>query len=297
MFIAEAIASAVDQECEYLEVVVSDDGSSDNTVDIILDYADRYPKRVVPLVDGLHLGITGNSNRALHACRGKYIALGAGDDIFLPGKIAKQIAWLEADERRVLCGHDVDVFESTTNKTHTIFRTPQRLRFGVGASAFVRYGVVMLGQSIMLRASAIPINGYDLRLSTVSDWKLWIDTLASGGQYGYIDGIYSRYRRHNKSITRDTHSFITLMTEWSMMISLVEIEHPHLLLDCRYARAKLYADIGVSYIRLDEVSKAQTYLFASMLYALSLKSIVAPLIAYLPVSLRHWLLARLARYR
>src|SRR5438128_463489 len=73
-FIAEALDSVLEQDYENLQIVVGDDGSTDGTVEIIRQFAKRYPRRLIPL-DGLpHLGITANCNRCLRACNGKYIA-------------------------------------------------------------------------------------------------------------------------------------------------------------------------------------------------------------------------------
>ena len=108
-FVREAIESAADQSCSNLEVVVSDDGSTDGTVDIILECARKYPGRVIPLVNQPHFGITGNCNRNLKACKGRYIAFSAGDDVFLPGKITKQVEFIvphmDCKIRDAIIGH------------------------------------------------------------------------------------------------------------------------------------------------------------------------------------------------
>jgi prepilin-type N-terminal cleavage/methylation domain-containing protein len=55
--------------------------AADGTARVVLDYAAKYPKRLVPLVGGPNLGITVNCNRALRVSKGKYIAWLAGDDV------------------------------------------------------------------------------------------------------------------------------------------------------------------------------------------------------------------------
>src|SRR5689334_23285444 len=83
-FIADTLASAVEHDYENLQVVVADDGSTDGTTDVVLDFARRHPGRVVPLTGGPNLGITRNCNRGLTACKGEYVAFLGGDDLFLP---------------------------------------------------------------------------------------------------------------------------------------------------------------------------------------------------------------------
>src|SRR5881394_3380337 len=118
-YIDDAIRSAVEQDYDNLEILVGDDGSTDGTVDRIREWASRYPKRVFPVL-GPHVGMTGNCNRIFARVRGQYIAGAAGDDMYLPGKVKAQVEWLEADERRVMCGHAVENVDAITG---TIFYT------------------------------------------------------------------------------------------------------------------------------------------------------------------------------
>ena len=235
-FVAESLRSALDQDYDNLEVVVSDDGSTDGTVSVIEDYARRFPGRLVALTNQPHLGLTPNCNRTLRACRGKYIAFGAGDDLFLPGKIRRQVEWLEQDANRVMCGHDVEAFESETG--HTIYRwskmyPPGRFK---DLAAIVRHGCPYGGVSVMVRKNALPASGYDERVHIVSDWKLWIDLISAGGTYGYIDGVYARYRRHSSNIT---DIVVPHFEDALRMLDLVEEEHPELARHCNYRRGVL----------------------------------------------------------
>jgi glycosyltransferase involved in cell wall biosynthesis len=256
-FIAEAVRSAAEQDYDPLEVVVADDGSTDGTADVVLQLAEQYPKRVIPLVGGPNLGITGNSNRALAACRGKYVAFQGGDDVLLPRKISAQVEWLERDERRVLCGHDVEVFDSATGERLFLWSERFGLRRGKGAAPLVRRGVPFCATAVMVRGSAIPASGFDERLAVVSDWKLWIDCLASGGQFGYVDGVYARYRRHEGNITNAYHE--VRQDDQFVTLALVESRYPHLVSSCRRGRAELLRSAGTSAFRRGEIEFARAY--------------------------------------
>jgi glycosyltransferase involved in cell wall biosynthesis len=265
-FVREAIMSAVEQDYPNLELVAGDDGSTDGTVDIIIECAREYPNRVVALVDQEHLGPTCNANRTLRACRGKYVAFHSGDDVLLPGKIARQVEWLEADECRVICVHDVDVFDSETGKTQSLYSPP--LKSGQGAAALVRDGNMFSGGTVMARASALPSYGFDERLPIVSDWKLWIDCLASGGLFGYVDGIYARYRRHAKNLSADARpsdpSFLARMSDCLATLTLVETSYPHLVRYCRNKRAQYLEVISGWYVMRGEKSNARVYYASAM---------------------------------
>lgn len=216
-FIREALESALAQDYENLEVVVTDDGSTDGTQAIIRELAQRHPQRLKPIYNAQNVGITANSNIGLRACCGEFIAFMGGDDVLLPGKITRQVAWFAADDGRVLCGHDVDWIDAggTPLGIRTSDLVP--LREGRGASGFIQNGSPYAATSVMVRRSRIPAYGFHTGLPVVSDWKLWIDVIGTDGIYGYIPGIHARYRRHRDNVTARPNRRVTrdvLMTAW-----------------------------------------------------------------------------------
>ncbi len=200
-FIHETLTSALEQDYDNLQVVISDDGSRDGTADIIRDYAARYPQRLVAITEPTNVGITRNNNRILPHCDGKYIAFQGGDDVLLAGKIRAQVNWMEADERRAMCGHDVEVFDSDSGVTQHLWSAQIPLRTGASPYDAVVFGHLFAGTSTMIRAKDMPRNGFDVRVTALSDWKFWIDVLTHAwqaapdhAQFGWIEGVYARYR-------------------------------------------------------------------------------------------------------
>lgn len=297
-FIGEALGSALQQDYPNLEVVVADDGSTDGTMEVISEYERKYPDRLIVLPRRTNQGVEGivsNANRALEACKGKYIAFLEGDDLFLPGKITKQVDWLEADERRVLCGHDVEVFDSKTGNRLYLLSKISPMRNGRGAQSVVRDTMLYATVSIMVRASSIPAYGFDKRLRIVFDWKLWIDCLASGGQFGYVEGVYARYRRHERNITsshfqiRHDDQFITL--------ALVESWYPHLAHSCKYSRASLFYAMGIQALLREERASARALLINAVRQRVHWKAYLALLLALLPGKMSTSLLVQLKRFK
>ena len=215
-YIHETLASILEQDYDNFEIVVADDGSTDGTAEIIIEYARRFPRKIVPLVGGPNLGITGNSNRGLKACKGKYIAFIGGDDLFLPGKLTKQVQWLEKDENRVLCGHQVEVFYETGKKAHKLTRF---MTSGKGPASVILNGPPFAATSVMVRASAIPEHGFEKTLFTVSDFMLWVECLISDKEYGYISGTYAKYRKHQNNISNQMPTMLADVEKTLMMIS------------------------------------------------------------------------------
>jgi glycosyltransferase involved in cell wall biosynthesis len=234
-FIADAIDGALQQDYSNLQIVVADDGSTDGTDRVVREYACKHPLKVIAITGGPNLGITGNSNRVLAACRGEYIAFLGGDDVLLPGKISKQVEWFRCDESRVLCGHQVEIFYESGAKSRDYHRTMFWVG-GRGASKVIRFGVPYCACAIMLKASAIPRHGFAKEIPHCSDFVLWAESLASGGSYGHVSGTYARYRRHSGNITTSVEKYIP---ELEAAINLLATRYPVYKKDCAYAMGSL----------------------------------------------------------
>ena len=291
-YVRQAVLSAVEQDYPNFEVIVTDDGSTDGTPDVLRDISAAHPDIVTIIVDEPHVGITANCNRGLRRCRGELIALCAGDDILDPRKIAAQVAWFDNRPDGVICGHDVEIFLSETNESLGLFSSISPLRNGRGAEYWIEHTAAFPPISMMIRASAMPRSGYDDRLRIASDWKLWIDCLAAGGEYGYVEGVLARYRRHQRSVLkapsmdRYTDAFATL--------GIVESDYPHLAPTVARSRQRWYITKAMAHLRLGEREHARRYVRRAFRgwMLLHWKSYVAVALAYAPAALAARLASR-----
>jgi glycosyltransferase involved in cell wall biosynthesis len=110
-YIARAIEGALQQQVRFAtEIIVGDDGSTDGTREIVLRYQRKHPGLVRAITSDRNLGAHHNSRCVREACRGKYMALCDGDDYWTdPGKLQKQVDFLEAHPAYSLCCHGVEV--------------------------------------------------------------------------------------------------------------------------------------------------------------------------------------------
>lgn len=227
-FIAKAIEGAVSQKYENLEVVVSDDGSTDGTADVIAEWQSRYPGRIIALLNKSNAGVTRNFNRALQACTGDFITFLGGDDVMLPGKIEAQVRWFMKDVRRALCGHQIEFIDK--HGTVSINTLPSKLESGVGPENFIRHGAQLPGQSIMVRSSCVPKHGFDVAIQIASDLLFWIEVLSLGGEYGYVDDVFVQYRDHENNVSK----------QYSEM--LVDAENTYKIIVARYPAYRAIAE-------------------------------------------------------
>ena len=201
-YIEQALQSILEQDYPNVEIVVSDDASSDGTQDIIRRVAERAGGRVRLLMQPINLGITDNCNVALRACQGDYVAFMGGDDYFLPGKLEKQVAWFQDHEEAVLCGHAVKVVDGCGQPLKSKYGKLGNHASGKGACDMIVGGNPFAAVSVMVRRERIPDYGFDKRLPVVQDWKLWLDIIGMDGEFGYVAETLAAYRRHANNITQ-----------------------------------------------------------------------------------------------
>jgi glycosyltransferase involved in cell wall biosynthesis len=109
-YLSEAIESILLQKTNFeIEILICDDCSTDNTFEIALSYAEKYPEKVRAYQNPTNIGGTKNWIKAIQACKGKYIALLDGDDYFSDSlKLQTQYDTMENNDKYVLCFHSVD---------------------------------------------------------------------------------------------------------------------------------------------------------------------------------------------
>ncbi|TWI76908.1 glycosyltransferase involved in cell wall biosynthesis [Desulfobotulus alkaliphilus] len=201
-YLRECIESVLAQDYPNIEIVVADDCSTDSTQDMLREYEKQYPGRFILKLAEKNQGITKNSNEAQFACTGKYIAWMGGDDLMLPGKISKQVDFMEAREDCDICYHNLEVFDSDTGKKIRLFNTPKN-KFEGDVRVSIRQSTFNGACSNMVRASKVPEHGFRETLPVASDWMYWIEILHyGGGKIYYIDEVLGRYRKHANNVTR-----------------------------------------------------------------------------------------------
>ena len=254
-FIREAVDSALAQDYPSFEVVIADDASTDGTAEILAEYQRTHPDWVVAVLGEENVGITRNSNRGLAACSGELIAFMGGDDVLLPGKVAAQVAWFAEDERRVLCGHQVEMFyDDGSRAPHPLTR---HLLSGRGAEPLIRHGPFG-ATSVMVRRDRIPSYGFDEALATVSDQLLWVDVVRDDGILGHVPGTFARYRRHNANVTRDPLAHLDDMQRY---LGIVAHRYPVFRDAVRYAiTRRLFYDPAVAMLDQGRKSDARARL-------------------------------------
>lgn len=217
-FITETLESLEKQSRLPDEVVVIDDGSTDNTAQLIRSFA--YTSHLpVKLVSQVNRGIAGARNAGVAHCTSSFIALLDGDDIFYPKFIERVRQALMDHPELILCFSDRDV---VTSDGEFIRRDLDEPGFRKMAAALLPDGVSVLCEdpfltllsgnvipigNLMLRRTAFEkIGGFDDELRFVED-KPFLMRLAKLGAFGFIDEPLGTWRRHTANTSGAGNAF------------------------------------------------------------------------------------------
>jgi glycosyltransferase involved in cell wall biosynthesis len=196
-YLGEALDSVFAQTVTDLEVVVVDDGSTDDTPQIAQGYGSR-----VRYVRQANAGVASARNRGLAESTGRYVAFLDADDTWLPGKLERQVAALAARPAARVCHTDFDLMGGGT--------APAGLRRRVKPTAgslleqLLTVGNVVGTPSTVVceRSLLEEVGGFDPALSQCADWDLWA-RLAPRTEFVYVDECLVRYRQHDGNMSRD----------------------------------------------------------------------------------------------
>lgn len=158
-FIPEALDAILAQSYTPLEIIIIDDGSTDNSYEILENYAKRYPL-IQLLRNEQNLGVLHNVNRLLEMAKGDYIYHAASDDKVMPGFFEKSINLLSKYPQAGLCSalslmvdednNNLGIVKALIFSKETDYISPHEAR-----DSFRRHGSWIMGNTTIFRRSAL----------------------------------------------------------------------------------------------------------------------------------------------
>ncbi|WP_157735830.1 glycosyltransferase [Granulosicoccus antarcticus] len=189
--ISEAIESVLGQTVQDFELLIYDDGSEDDTEEVVTSFGDE---RIRYINDGVNGGVANARNRMLEEARGQFVCVHDDDDIMLPNRLELQ---LDAMTQGLAGNYGgwID-FDPTTTE---LFRCPGKHPFGVPSVAFV--GSVLLHPTLMVRTEVMRRLGYERGFRGGSDYNLAFRLAHAGYRLGHCGDYVILRRVHAESLT------------------------------------------------------------------------------------------------
>lgn len=190
-YVAQSIESVLAQTYRNWELLITDDGSTDKSVEVVSKYCTK-DDRINILVPDEHQGIARTRNMSIARARGKFVAFLDNDDLWKPEKLEKQINFML--ENKVGFSYTsyelIDQDGITKNKvihTQGIVDYNKYLR-----NTIIGCGTVMINRDIVGHFS-MPIN------DTSDDMAAWLSILRKGFKAYPLDEVLQQYRVTGKS--------------------------------------------------------------------------------------------------
>lgn len=201
-FIAATLKSLVDQAVPVDQVVVYDDGSSDDTADIAESFSGQLPELTV-IRGGTTVGISSARNRANAAANSDYIAVLDADDLFGPEAIRCYVDFLAENPATDLLYADTRVFEDKMNKPGKARRYPQFSSARQAIRRTLGSPLIPFKHSSMVyrRAAIEELGGYDETLPIKVDVDLFLRFHQRGKNVAKLHRTTSYHRKHAHQIS------------------------------------------------------------------------------------------------
>lgn len=206
-YLQNAIDSVLAQTYKNTEIIVVDDGSNDDSHNILISYGNK-----IVIIRQKNQGVSVARNNGVLKSTGEYVAFLDADDLWLPQKLEKQLTLLRSDEmiglvhcsmmhispQNALCGENIDGMEGYV--AADLLRFERGVVIGAGST------------SLVLRNAFDEVGGFKSNLSTAADWDFCY-RIALKYKIGFVREPLVLYRIHGNNM----HDNVKVM-EHDMMV-------------------------------------------------------------------------------
>lgn len=202
LFIKNAVKSLLNQTYPNIEVIVVDDGSTDETETIIHNFV-KLNSGTVRYKKMKHTGLLGVvRNEGIKAARGEYVAFLDSDDEWMPSKLEEQINILTKHPKIGLISSNALVRDYFGKKKTVLFHSPNILKTGVKTIRRLLSSNYIIVSSVIVRKSVLEQIGLftdDPKLRAIEDYDLWLRMATKTNMY-YLSKPLITYCDRSNSI-------------------------------------------------------------------------------------------------
>jgi len=257
-YLGAAVQSAFNQTFSDFELIVVDDGSTDNTAEVIHSFRDPRLR----FLQQANRGISGALNSGLAAARGHYIAILNSDDVWLPTLLATLAPVLESAATVGMAYSRAQAMDSKGQLLPRTAGAPPKYSGDMLKSLL--YGDHICTITTLFRHDlVIEAGGWDERLIANEDWDLWL-RMARLSRFVFVDEVLAYFRVHPGRITGSvSQHFVRLVADRIRVVDKVyaQADLPlHIMQMRSLAYANVYTDVGLRWLNAGDWREALRYL-------------------------------------
>jgi alpha-1,3-rhamnosyltransferase len=273
-YVLETLESIKAQTYQNIELIVTDDCSIDDTINICASWMERNRDRFIRtelLAAPANTGIAANCNRGVAVARGEWVKTIAGDDILLPDGVSAFITFIQNNPKAKIVSAGVQsfgqLFEIKDNYLNTEF---QKLAARQQLHYLLRRGCTIQGSSVFFEKNILSnLHGFDEKYPFFEDHPFFVKATLNNLKIYGLKKICVRYRRHEESIINDTSSSNSKFLQ-SYNAYMRNVAFPLLLREKLYF---LYWHKKIDYFLIDRENK---YPYNMLIFRYLLVSICDP---------------------
>jgi glycosyltransferase involved in cell wall biosynthesis len=233
LYITEALQSVLDQTFPDFELIVVDDGSTDETPEILAGYHD--PR--IRVVRQPNAGLSAARNTGLRESSAPLITLLDSDDYFFPDKLAVLSAYLDNHPEIGLVSGGTQIVDQKGRPLRQVIKTPRNVDlFGLLSGNPFTPSAVMFRREWCERVGA-----FDETLRACEDWDLWLRMAYKGCAFAWVEWLVAAYRYHQGQMTRESERM-----RKAMLLMLDKFfSQPDLPEDIKVYKNKSYASVMI----------------------------------------------------
>lgn len=248
LFIKEAIDSVLNQTYKNFELIIIDDGSTDDSVLIIKTFQDKRIKLIYNehnFIDSLNIGLL--------VSHGKYIVRMDADDIMLPDRLNIQLNYMELHPNIAVSGSYAKKIGDSTGIVKTETSNSKII------SSMLLYNP-MTNPTVIFRRSLLGKHLYVFEYPYAEDYKLWTDMAKDGLEFANIPKVLLLYRCSSRQVTYAKREIMYRSTK------KIQLEYAEYIVSLITTKYPLYFDSIYDLVYLFKVGCITQFTFLEKVY-------------------------------
>ncbi|NWJ51744.1 MAG: glycosyltransferase family 2 protein [Bacteroidetes bacterium] len=220
-FVIETLDSVAAQTWNELELIITDDYSIDNTIELCKEWLNQNGKRFVRseiVTIKQNTGISANCNRGLKIAKGNWIKYCAGDDALLPNCIKDNMQYVvNHPDIRILFSF-TRMYNNSFEEKNFIRLVPSQFPKNIIAdniTAESQYKLLLVSDRITFtpsffinRQTLLQVSGFNERMKMQEDYPMWLSLTKAGHKLHFMKKETVKYRRHENAINNMTIDYL-----------------------------------------------------------------------------------------
>ena len=252
--ISKTLDSVLSQTYDMFKIYVVNDGSTDDTIDILNQYKKRYPEKIHIISQQNH-GQASARNAGIQISKEEYIAFIDSDDLWHPEKLAGQTALFQKDKTIGMCYTPGILIDEHDKETGII---PVNPLYQDRCFQHLIHSNNIVASSVMVKKSVLEHVGlFDTRLGACENWDLWL-RIVQAFSVSYLDKPLTYYRIHSSNMSQNSDKMYEnrkKVLEKHLLTSQDKAVPDHFIASAFNKHHRLYGLRLVEELRLPEARK------------------------------------------